>query len=177
MSGQISRAVFLVTAVGCAAACSTTHVLHLGDPGTARRIQEMVLVPGTVAQIAPLPGAPPPALKYDVVAPAPGGLLLSDGSGVPTFARYDQIERVQTIDRPRGARDGLLAVGVPSLFLGVTLGLVVANSAHPDSGSGSSSDSARAAVALGAIFTVIGGIVGAAYGAMAGHRDIYLVAP
>jgi hypothetical protein len=111
------------------------------------------------------------------VAPAPGGLLLSDGSGVPTFARYEQITRLQTIDRPRGAREGVLAVGVPSLFLGVTLGFVVANSTHPDSGSGSSSESVRAAFGLGAIFTIIGVLVGSAYGAMAGHRDIYVVGP
>jgi hypothetical protein len=171
------RGVALATAISCLAGCSTTHVLHLGDPATARQLNEMAVRPSTIAQIAPLAGAAPPAFKYDVVAPAAGGLLVSDGSGAPTFARYDQIQRLQTIDRPRGAREGTLVVGVPALFLGVALGYVVARSAHPDSGSASASDSPRAEFAFGAVFTLIGVVVGAAYGAMAGHRDLYILEP
>jgi hypothetical protein len=119
-----------------AAACSTTHVLHLGDPQTGERIHEMALVPGTIAALTPLPGGPPLALKYDVV-------------------------------------------GVPSLFLGVTLGFVVANASHADAGMPASSMPTvpAPAYALGAIFAIIGAVVGAAYGAAAGHRDIYLVRP
>jgi hypothetical protein len=177
----LSRAVVVATAVCCAAACSTPHILHLGDPGTARQLHEMVLSPGTVAEISPvnspLRGAPDRALKYDVVAPAPGGLLVTDGSDVPTFAPYDQLQRVQTIDRARGARDGALVVGAAGLLLGGALGVTLARQAQADPGGGGSTSVPATAIGLGAVFAVVGALVGASYGAVAGHRDIYLVRP
>lgn len=170
------RGVALATALSCLPACSTTHVLHLRDPATAGRINETVLSSGTIAEIAPIPGAPPPALKYDVVGPAAGGLLLSDGSGVPMFARADLLERIETIDRARGARDGALVVGVPSFLLGMGVAVLVANSSRPE-GSGSPPAVPGAAYELAGVFAVVGVLVGALYGAVAGHRDIYLVQP
>jgi hypothetical protein len=180
-----SRALVVATAVCCAAACSTPHILHLGDPGTARQLHEMVLSPGTVAEISPpispvnspLRGAPDRALKYDVVAPAPGGLLVTDGSDVPTFAPYDQLQRVQTIDRARGARDGALVVGAAGLLLGGALGVTLARQAQAEPGGGGSPSVPATAIGLGAVFAVVGALVGASYGAVAGHRDIYLVRP
>jgi hypothetical protein len=161
------------------AGCTTTHVLHLGDPAAARQIEETYLQPGTVATLVPLPGGPPPALKYDVVGPATGGLLVSDGSGVPTFARYDLIQRLETIDRGRGARDGALAVGVPAFFVGLGLTFLLVRSADntQPSESVSTRDASGAAVAAGALLMAVGAGVGALYGAAAGHHDVYLVRP
>jgi hypothetical protein len=154
-------------------------VLHLGDPAAARQIEETYLRPGTVVELAPIPGAPPPALKYDIVAPATGGLLVSDGSGVPTFARFEQIRRLETIDRGRGARDGALAVGVPAFFVGFGLTFLLVRSSDntQPSDSLSTRDAAGAAVAAGALLMAVGAAVGALYGAVAGHRDVYVVRP
>jgi hypothetical protein len=171
------RAVALATAISWLAGCSTTHVLHLGDPAAARQIEETYLRPGTVLELAPIPGAPPPALKYDIVAPAAGGLLVSDGSGVPIFARLDDIRRLETIDRSRGARDGALAVGVPSFFLGAGLMVLLLNDSHDNGAGGSSPSVTGAALGVGAIFLAVGLAVGALYGAVAGHRDVYIVRP
>ncbi|HEY4394085.1 MAG TPA: hypothetical protein VGP64_08485, partial [Polyangia bacterium] len=121
-------------------------MLHLYDPDAPRRINEMVLSPGTVVELKPIPHAPPPALKYDVVGPATGGLLVSDGSGVPMFARDDRIKRLETIDRGRGARDGALAVGVPAFFLGIGLTVLVM---HSDQNNAASSDSPSAPAVTG----------------------------
>jgi hypothetical protein len=171
--------VALAGALWCLVGCTTTHVLHLGDPQTPRRMNEMVLSPGTIAALVPLPHAPPPALKYDVVGPATGGLLVSDGSGQPMFARYDDIRRLETIDRSRGARDGALAVGVPAFFLGVGLTFLLVRSSDntPGSGSPSTGDTSGAALAAGAILLAVGAGVGALYGAAAGHHDVYVVEP
>lgn len=157
--------------------CSTTHVLHLGDPAAARQIEETYLQPGTVVELAPIPGAAPPALKHDIVAPATGGLLVSDGSGVPTFARFDQIRRLETIDRGRGARDGALVVSVPSFFLGVGLVTLVVNESNDNGAGGSSRNVSGAAIGAGLIFLALGAAIGALYGAVAGHRDVYVVQP
>jgi hypothetical protein len=170
------RAVALATAISCLAGCSTTHVLHLRDPDAASRINETFLSPGTIAEIAPIPGVTPPALKYDVVAPATGGLLVSDGSGAPMFARDDQIERIETIDRLRGARDGALLVGVPSFLVGLAAGILIAHSSRADT-SGPRWTVPGAAYELAGAFAVIGVLGGALYGAVAGHRDIYIVQP
>jgi hypothetical protein len=179
----IGRGVALATALWCLVGCTTTHVLHLGDPQTPRRMNEMVLSPGTVAALVPIPHAPPPALKYDVVGPATGGLLVSDGSGVPTFARSDDIQRLETIDRSRGARDGALVGGVPAFFLGFGLAVAMEHSAENTQGSSSPSMQASApqvsgsALAVGLIFMAVGAGVGALYGAAAGHHDVYIVEP
>src|SRR5947207_7271840 len=175
----MGQGVALVTAIASLAGCTTTHVLHLGDPATPPRMNEMVLSPGTVAALAPIPHAPPPALKYDVVGPATGGLLVADGSGVPTFARSDDIQRLETIDRSRGARDGALVVGVPAFFvgLGLTFLLVRSSDNTQPSDTLSTRDAAGAAVAAGALLMALGAAVGALYGAVAGHRDVYVVRP
>jgi hypothetical protein len=169
----------LVTALAFLAGCTTTHVLHLGDPQTPRRMNEMVLSPGTVAELVPIPHGPPPALKYDVVGPATGGLLVSDGSGEPTFARSDDIQRLETIDRSRGARDGALMVGVPAFFVGfgLTFALVRSSDNTDPSGSLSTRDASGAALAAGALLMLAGAGVGALYGAAAGHHDVYVVQP
>lgn len=178
--GHSCRAVALATALSSVAACSTTHVLHLGDPAAARQIEETYLRPGTVVELRPIPGAPPPALKYDIEGPATGGLLVSDGSGVPMFARFDQIKRLETIDRPRGARDGALAVGVPAFLLGLGIVTLAAHASH-NNDTGGSTPSTQAvpddAWAIGAAFLAVGAAVGALYGAVGGHRDIYIVEP
>jgi hypothetical protein len=142
-------------------------------------MNERVLLPGTVVALVPLPGGSPPALKYDVVGPATGGLLVSDGSGVPTFARADLIQRLETIDRSRGARDGALAVGVPAFFvgLGLTFLLVRSSDNTRPSDPPSTRDAAGAAVAAGGLLMAVGAGVGALYGAAAGHHDVYLVRP
>jgi len=175
----MGRGVALVTALALVAGCTTTHVLHLRDPETPRRMNEMVLSPGTVAALVPIPGEPPPALKYDVVGPATGGLLVSDGSGVATFARTDLIQRLETIDRSRGARDGALAVGVPAFFVGLGLTFLLLRSADntQPSDSLSTRDASGAAIAVGAVMMAVGAGVGALYGAAGGHRDIYIVQP
>lgn len=178
-SRQPRGAVTLATVLSCLAGCSTTHVLHLGDPAAAHQIEETYLRPGTIVELAPIPGAPPPALKYDIEAPATGGLLVSDGSGVPMFARLDQIKRLETIDRPRGARDGALAVGVPAFLLGLGIVTLAAHSSHNNDTAGSASSPAvpDGAWAVGAAFLAVGVAVGALYGAVGGHRDIYIVEP
>jgi hypothetical protein len=181
--GHSCRALALVTALCFGAGCTTTHVLHLRDPETPRRMNEMVLSPGTVAALVPIPHAPPPALKYDVVGPATGGLLVSDGSGVPTFARSDYIQRLETVDRSRGARDGALAVGVPAFLLGFGLTFLLVRSADNTQANGttatslSTGDATGAALAAGLIFMAVGAGVGALYGAAAGHHDVYIVEP
>ena len=142
-------------------------------------MNEMVLSPGTFAALVPIPHAPPPALKYDVVGPAAGGLLVADGSGVPMFARSDDIQRLETIDRSRGARDGALAVGAPAFFLGfrphLPAGALPDNTQPGDSIS--THDAAGAAIAAGLIHMAVGAGVGALYGAAAGHREFTSSSP
>lgn len=178
--GHSCRAIALATALSSLAGCTTTHVLHLYDPATPRRINETVLSPGTIAELKPIPHAPPPALKYDVVGPATGGLLVSDGSGVPMFARDEQMKRLETIDRARGARDGALLVGVPAFFVGAGLTVLItrANQNNGQAGDAPSMQAVTgAALGVGAIMMAVGVAVGALYGAVGGHRDVYVVQP
>jgi len=171
------RAPALATAIFCLVGCSTTHVLHLGDRAAARQIEETYLRPGTVVELTPIAGAAPPALKYDVVGPATGGLLVSDGSGVPTFARFDYIQRIETIDRSHGAGDGALMGGVSGFISGVAIAAMIAHDDAQANGSPSPSPISAPIIAVGVLLGLVGAGIGALYGAAAGHHDVYIIQP
>lgn len=157
------------------AACTTTHQLgRIGDPATTTQVATVASRPGAVAEVTPLPGRLTLTPALGVLRADPAGLVVSVGGAPPATLPYTQLAALNTYDPLRGARDGALLVGIPAFVLGFafTRLLVV-----PLRCCSTDNSETTPALKAGAVVRLAGAVVGAALGALAGHRDRYVIAP
>jgi hypothetical protein len=159
--------------------CTTTHALgRLSDPGTLTTLQKATANQSTFALVAAIPRARQPPQGYPVSAIAVDGIRLQLAPGPSTLVQPAALQFVRTYDHVRGARDGALALGIPALVVGVPLGALIAASQ-----SGRCADACPRppdpfyeAVGVGAVLGLVGAVVGAGLGALAGHEERYVLA-
>jgi hypothetical protein len=156
--------------------CTTTHALgRFDDPGTLATLKKATANQSTFALVAAIPRARQPPQGYPVSAVAADGIRLQLAPGPSTLVQPAALQFVRTYDHLRGTRDGALALGIPAFVVGVTWGALIAglqggcaDQCPPPP------DPFREAVGLGAVLGLVGAVLGAGLGALAGHEERYV---
>jgi hypothetical protein len=170
------RAFALVAAACLGAACSTTHHLgRLGEPGTAEALAAVAARPGAVVDLTPAPGSGRLAPLNEVRGTAPEGLMVSFGGEPPKLVGYAEVQSLRRSDRLRGARNGAIALGVPSFLAGFFLDMALAAGPKCGTGCTASDNTTTASLEAGALFALVGAAVGGTIGALVGVQDRYVI--
>lgn len=172
------RAIGLAAAACFAAACSTTHHLgRLADPGTAEALAAVAARPGAVVDLAPPAGPSQLAPLNEVRGTAPDGLMVSFGGDPPKLVGYSEVQSLRRSDRLRGARNGAIALAIPSFLAGFFLDMALAAPAKCGGGNGCTAgdNTTTASLEAGALFALVGAAVGGTIGALVGVQDRYVI--
>ncbi len=102
--------------------------------------------------------------------------MVSFGGDPPKLVGYSEVEALHRYDRLRGARNGAIAVGVPSFLAGFFLDLALAAPAKCGGGAGCTAGdhTTTASLEAGALFALVGAAVGGTIGALVGVQDRYV---
>lgn len=155
-------------------ACRTTHELgRFDDRATVTQLQGVVAEREAYAVVTPALGGRSSAR---VVAIGPEGARLAlEPTDAPTVVSGTQLTYVSTYDRLRGARDGALIVGLPTLVAGAAAGAwLAANTTGCGCGDGDPSVP-KWGLVFGAVSGIAGAVVGGGVGALFPHEDRYLL--
>jgi len=161
----------LIASVGC----TTTHVLgRFDDPGTQAALHEATANRSTFALVTAIPRTKQSPQGYPVTAITAEGVRLQLGPGPSTLVQPAALQFVRTYDHLRGARDGALALGIPAFVVGVTLGALFGQGGGCADQCPPPPDPFWGPVRAGALLGLVGAIVGAGLGALAGHEERYV---
>jgi hypothetical protein len=162
------------------AACTTTHTLgRLDDPAERARVEEIIAYRTTYAEVTPVLSRYPEPPR--VVGITSAGLQLEPyPRATPVVVPGARVQYLVTYDHLRGARDGALALGIPTFVVGALAGLLLFETLSSSCTGGcrdsNSSDGLKVGLAVGGIAGFFAAAVGAGFGALAGHEDRYVPA-
>lgn len=179
--GRVARGL-LVGLVAPTLACTTTHRLgRLGDTATLPALAAAAARPDALAHVETLPGVSPRSPGDPVRALSRDGIVVAATSGPTVLVPFARVRSVSTYDHARGARDGALVLGLAAFAVGAAAGLVLANH-HNTDGCGDCQaepprDPALYFFGVGGALGLVGAVIGAGLGGLAGHEDRYVISP
>jgi hypothetical protein len=161
--------------------CSTTH--HLGrasEAATVAALTDAARQPGAYVQVDPLPGDRygGPWSGYRIRDVDDDGVWLASPGPPIVIVPFARVRSITTRDHAEGARVGALVGGIAGFVLLGTVGAYFARQdeiAARDGGGGP--DSPAFVVVVAALGGLVGGLIGAGLGGVAGYEDRYVVAP
>jgi hypothetical protein len=159
--------------------CRTTHQLgRASDPRTFAALEKVTTRAGVYAHVETLKGVAPRVPGDPVRGLTRDGFIVAPVLAPDTLVPFARVRSVSTYDRGRGARDGALALGLPALVIGGVIGALIVN-AHATCSDGCPGPRGITPTVFGlaGLVGVGGAVLGAGFGALAGHEDRYVIAP
>lgn len=175
-----SRELALLWAGALLVGCTTTHTLgRIDEPGVRAEVDTVAASGDAVMHMRHATETHPPPFGDRVTAVTPAGLVIEPTRGQPQLVAREQVASLSRYNHARGAKDGAIGTGLVSFFAAATLVLLLASIPTPCSDNCGSQDPGAGILAFkaGAIFGVIGAVLGAGIGALGGHEDRYEISP
>jgi hypothetical protein len=160
--------------------CTTTHTLgRIDDPGVRAEVDAVAASGDAIMHLRHPTETHPPPFGDRVTAVTPPGFVIEPTRGQPQLVAREQVGSLSRYNHARGAKDGAIGGGLVTFFASATLILLLAAipTGCSDNCGGHNRNAGFIAFEAGAIFGVIGAVLGAGLGALGGHEDRFEISP
>ncbi len=151
------------------------HTLgRIDDPAVRAEVDGIAAHGHVLVHVRPPPGTRPPQIGDRVTSVIPQGLVIEPTRGQPLLVPREQVTSLSRYNHVWGTGDGAIVGGIAGFVAGLTLGVLATNAGNSgcsDDCAGMSKDPVMIGLAGGAIVGGLAAVLGAAFGALAGHED------